>query len=133
MNFKDTISLIAIIFLCFTFGGCKKSKEGKITRTWEKINVTTQTPVFVEYWKFESDGTVNRYSYYSGNSIQEVDRGTWHIKQKIDKAFVTLEFEGHGLYNNEWRIHKLTKKIMIIILIEDGQTTMEFQTASIEI
>jgi hypothetical protein len=131
VNFKNTISLISIIFLCFTFGSCKKSKEGKITRTWEKIDVTTQTPVFVEYWKFESDGTVILYNYSPGGSILEVDRGTWHIRQKIDKSFVALEFAGHGQYNKEWRIHKLTKKIMIILLIEDGQTTMEFQTASI--
>ena len=135
VNRKITIYLIPILFLCFTVCGCKKSKEKKITGTWEVINVMTQTPDFVEYWKFESDGTVARYRLPTGGSLTEEDKGTWKIQQKIDKAFVTFEFSGMASqqddYNNPWRIHKLSKKVMILILIDEGQNTKEFKSSSL--
>ena len=135
MNLKNLKYLIPLVLICFTFGSCKKSKESKIIGTWEKINVITQAPLFVEYWKFESDGTVRRYEYYSGDSIPEIDKGTWEIVQKIDKAFVNMEFETLASqqedYNNAWRIHKLKKKMMILIFIDNGQKTIEFKPSSL--
>lgn len=99
------------------------------------INVITQTPDFVEYWKFESDGTVARYRLPGGGSLTEHDTGTWKIQQKIDKAFVTFEFVSVGAaqedYNNAWRIQKLSKKAMILIFIDNGQKTIEFKTSSL--
>lgn len=99
------------------------------------INVMTQTPNFVEYWKFESDKTIYRYQYFGGDSLIEVDRGTWSIQQKIDKAFVTMQFEGGASaqadLNKAWRIRKLNKKVMILLLIEDGINTKEFKISSL--
>ena len=134
MKTKSVIYLAPILLLCLTFCG-KSSKEKKMTGTWEKINVYTQTPDFVEYWKFDSDGTVTRHQLPTGGSIAEVDNGTWEIVQKIDKAFVNMEFVGieskHEDYNNAWRIYKLKKDIMILIFIEDGQKTIEFKSSNL--
>lgn len=135
MNIKSLllITLIFSVFLCFS---CKKTVQKKIEGTWYLQDVThtieKNDSLPKVYWTFENnilsfknsypDSLINALdSATKANLDKPWDEGTYVIKWKLEnpeliiKGLDAYEYL-QTFYNGSWRITKLTKDNLTIVM-----------------
>ncbi len=119
--------IILTLFACFTiiFSSCKKSVENKIDGTWRKVNLENVNANVFEDWTF----TGNYFYVLHTNGIggyDTISNGTYAIKMKLFKRYLSIETSTDNSIIDDWRIDKITKGQLVIYRQQGGLEYYEF-------
>jgi hypothetical protein len=116
------LSIAAIIFILFVFGGCASNVQMKIIGKWE-MQSFVKNPTTKVVWEFTADGkitkTINDNKSYTGN-YRIIPKSFKEKFNSIDISGLTDEYGEGALANDDGRyvIHKLTSDELVIERVE---------------
>lgn len=124
MHFRKLRSLLFVGFLSLLFLsiGCKKSVDNKLIGKWNVVNVDNFYGSYLEQWEFTKEQKIIIYATGSPN-----DTGQYITNVRLGKRYVELADCNSATHNQKWRIMRLNKKDMHLIIETDhGLTFKEF-------
>ena len=95
------ISMIAI-------SGCKKSKQNKLTGSWELLPQTAASQYDTTIYTFDSENQV--YLYVNSSCI---DTGTYNLRSDFLKYYLDIS-DLNSSVDASYLIEKMNKKILIL-------------------
>jgi len=127
MHFSKINSFLFIGFvtLFIMLASCKKAVENKLIGKWTVVNVNDINSSYTEQWEFTKEQKV-----YISVIGSPTDTGQYITNVKLGKKYVEIADCNLESNNHKWRIMKLTKKDMHLIIETDhGLTFKEFVKA----
>jgi hypothetical protein len=107
MKFKLVICVL--IVAVFTAIGCKKSKQNKLTGSWDLLpQSSTQQDDSVVY-EFDSENLV----YMSANGTA-IDTADYNLRSDFTKYYLDITGARHGGVDGKYLIEKLDKKVLVL-------------------
>jgi hypothetical protein len=105
---KYRLIIFISIMLLFTALGCKKSKQNKLTGSWDLLPQTSDQQNDKVVYKFNSDNILFRVK---NDTI--IDTADYNLRSDFFKYYVDIT--GLDQYNDgKYLIEKLNKKVLIL-------------------
>ena len=128
-NIYKILIFLPVVFLILIINpGCKKSVDKKIVGTWSVVHVDDMGNKNIDEWIFTDNFEIyfNELPPYGG-AITHLDTGQYITNTSMNKKYVEI-IQCHQDYNNKkYRIMKLNKKVMkLIIESKTGLSFIEF-------
>lgn len=103
---------IRILFICLiitsiSLVGCKKSKQNKLTGSWDLLPQTAAQQNIKIVYKFDSDHKL----YVITDSV--ADTADYEIKPDFTKYYLVIRNAGSGV-DASYHIEKLNRKILVL-------------------
>jgi len=128
-NIYKILIFLPIVFLLFVIiPGCKKALDNKIVGTWSVVHVDDMSNKIIDEWIFTKNNEIyfNELPPYGG-PITHLDTGQYVTNTSMNKKYVEIVQCHHYYNNNKYRVMKLNKKIMkLIIESKNGLQFIEF-------
>jgi hypothetical protein len=105
---KWSFLLIVAFLSILAFSGCKKSKQNKLTGSWELLPQTADQQDDTTIYTFDSENVV----YIKVNNIV-TDTGVYNLKSDFLKYYIDLSNLNSSVDAN-YLVEKLNKKIMVL-------------------
>jgi hypothetical protein len=127
-NIYKILIFLPVIFLFFTISpGCKKALDNKIVGTWRLVHVDDVSDKDIVDWVFTENNEVLFYHTPFAGTTSCLDTGQYITNTSMGKRYVEVVQCKSELNNHKYRIMKLNKKIMkLIIESKTGLTFFEF-------
>lgn len=120
MKVKHSLYIPFCFFLLFLNSSCTKSKLTKFEQTWQLIDISNSLPSgSIELWDF-TDGTFNRIRFSSSSQNDTIDKGTYTLDAGLFKTTVTIKNCFDNDYNNDWKINKLDRDMLVMFSKKEG-------------
>jgi hypothetical protein len=128
-NIYKILIFLPIVFLLFVImPGCKKALDNKIVGTWSVVHVDDMNNKTIDEWIFTKNNEIyfNELPPYGG-AITHLDTGQYITNTSFDKKYVEIVQCKIQDNNKKYRIMKLNKKVMkLIIESKTGLSFIEF-------
>ncbi len=121
-NFNQ-FALLGVLLIGSTFFySCTKMKKDKIDEDWRLIKVSKDSLIsHYEAWHFEGE-TVYMLARQTGGSVLDtMFSAEYTVKAGLSNTILTMKNCQQPIYNGDWNVLTVNKKILIILNRTDGE------------